>query len=260
MSIVGGAGLYLRRLFAGDPDGFDRISVVGTFAMMHGLSVLGSFWLVYGKGRWSWRLLVYVVGTSMFGFVPIWIWHRYNLPGGHFPISVLGMAAFAIVIMAVQRRRGYCVEPLSATLPFAEVGRAHQVPLRDLLAVPGATGLFIVVAKLVERPTNLVPWLISFGVLRCLCQALIGIVSIHTALSASRPLPRYLGGIIGITMLSLVAPLAFHGATTLQPWWYFARIDSSIGLYVLLTLLLVRRQLWRFNRRQTRESPTTRRA
>jgi integral membrane sensor domain MASE1 len=97
--------------------------------------------------------------------------------------------------------------------------------------------------------------------LRCLCQALIAIVAIHTALSPARRLRRYLGGIIGVTLLSVVAPLAFDpSATRLWPWWYFARIDCAIGLYVLLALLLIRRQHWRFTRGQTREVATTRRA
>jgi hypothetical protein len=209
---------------------------------MYGLSWLGAFWLVHGTGRWSWRLPLFLAGFALLWSAPVWIWQHYKLPGSHVPIIALGIAAFSIPVMTLPKR-GLRLQCVNSEWKSPEGGREFQLPLRDLLLIMGAIGLLIAVAKLIQQPTNLQLWLISFGVVRCWCQAFICIIAAHTALQLGR-LWRYPVGLLGIAILSVAAPVAFHDPR-LHWWWVFATIDCTMGLYVLFALLLVRRQGWR---------------
>ncbi len=247
LSAVVATGFFLRLVLGGYQASPTRPAAIGTITMLVGLSVLAAIWLVFGAGRWSLRLCGAIAALAAIWGGPVWVWSHFQLPANEICLGAMVIALFAALPMLWLRRLGLAMRHESADAAAPAPGWTVQLPLRDLLLFPAAIGAALVVLRLVPLPAVFPWWALGFELLLALTQALVVTLALWVALSPRRAVFRWSVGMVGVLLLSVSAPLAFHGAPLLPLWWYVA-VQSAIGMYAFLGMLGLRRCGWRLKR------------
>jgi hypothetical protein len=250
VSMLAGFGFFLRLIFGGYPGDGSRPAAIGAITVLVGLSALVVVWLAIGKGRWSLRISASLAALAAIWAGPLWIWQHYQFKENFIPIGAVGVTAAVLSVMAWLRSRGYVIrmetDPVWA-------GARVQLPLRDLLIIPAAVGVVILVAKLTVMPQTASWWWLVSHLLVVATQAAIVSLAVWAALSERRATIRLPAGFIGMALLSTTASIV---SPTIALWWY-AIVQSAIGVYVFLCLSMIRRCGWRLKRQRERRTGTS---
>jgi hypothetical protein len=241
------ATLIVRVNLSGSMQDASRLAYQTAQSLFASWLVLITCWVVFGKTRWSLRILAPLLGVAVtLTFVLL------NFRGGHFGVWQLVIGAFVVAIVCtlwfgLLRRWGYSLSrgDRAAILP-TQVRRS--IPLRDLFFITAACAALFAVVRFVSPHV--------FAAREAAELALIAITSSLTGVAATWAGLSQRHWIVRLLLLSLIVLAAGSVLPTVFPnyrywvnWRYVAKYQAFIAIFASGTSLIFRSHGWRLRRR-----------
>lgn len=208
--------------------------------------VLLTCWAVFGKTRWSLRIL-----APLFGIAGTFIFVLLNFRGDHLGVWQLVIGAFVVATLCtlwfgLLRRWGYSLMCSDRRAICSARDRRH-LPLRDLFFITAAVAALLAVVRLVSPHTFAAREAAELALI-AITVSLNGVAATWAALSRRHWIVRLVLLSLVVLAAGTVLPAVFPDHRHWYHWRFIAKYHAFIALFTVATALIFRSHGWRFRR------------
>jgi hypothetical protein len=208
--------------------------------------VLLTCWVVFGRTRWTLRILAPLLGIAgTFAVVLI------NFRGDHY--GVWQLVVGAVVVAAVcalwfglLKRWGWMLSR-AGSLPQTIVTERRGIPLRDLFLITAAVAALLAVVRFVSPHMFAAREVLELSIIVTIVS-LTGVVATWAGLGPSHWCWRLLLVTLIVLAAGSVLPAAFANLRHWQNWMFTIKYQAFIALFACGTAWIFRAYGWRLRR------------
>ncbi|MBI2479626.1 MAG: hypothetical protein HYV60_13640 [Planctomycetia bacterium] len=208
--------------------------------------VLLTCWVVFGKARWSLRVLAPLLGVAVtLTFVLL------NFRGDHFGVWQLVIGAFVVSLVgtlwfSLLRRWGYSLSD-GDRVAISPSREPRSIPLRDLFFITAAVAALLAVVRFVT-PHMFAAHEAAALALIVTTISLTGVAATWAGFSRRHWIVRLLFLSLVVFAAGSVLPAVFPNLRHWYQWRFIAKYQAFIALFTLGTTLIFRSRGWRLRR------------
>jgi hypothetical protein len=218
---------------------FDFESLPACWLLLLGL------WFVFGRARWSLRLLGPILGVAAAIGLNFFVLGDDSMTIALAAVGVASVAMLFTAIFGLARRWGWRLVDVRQTDPLPSVAETtRQMPLRDLFWLMATIAIFFAVVRFVPlkqfdfRGMNML-----IGLVASLCAIALG--GTWFALGSRSWLLRFACLLFLIGGVSAFNPGLFPPGPRWEMWLYGLRVYSPLAIFAFGSLLIFRVRGWR---------------
>lgn len=238
---------YLRFIYGGWQLDSLRPSAVASLWFLGSMTALIGIWVVFSHLRLSFKILAAVFATLVAWAGPLYLWQHYDFPAQGMPIGCLAIAMWSTITCFWMKWSGWRLNREDEVTRADESKSEFQLPLVDLVTLPLAIGLLMVVAKMIPVPIGIPTDQVTYYVFLSITYAMVVMVGFWGAFSSAHIVTRLLLSAFLILLLSTGIQFT-PWRLNLEPLWWNVAVGVGLGTWTLFSLSLLRQNGWRLRR------------